>query len=108
MTCPAADAPSLPCNKILRLLARFNDKRNRVINNNKLGKTENCAGLRICKAVSSTKTDADMLNANRMSSMKLGNGTNMTKIMLTAAAGTTQSTVDFKFDAFGLVAVAIA
>ena len=40
--------------------------------------------------------------------MKLGNGTSITKIMLTAAAGTTQSTVDFKFDAFGLVAVAIA
>jgi hypothetical protein len=49
-----------------------------------------------------------MLNASKTSSTKLGSGTSITKIMLTAAAGTTQSTVVFKFGTFDLVAVAIA
>ena len=36
-----------------------------------------------------------MLNASMMSSRKLGIGTSITNTMLTAAAGTIQSTVDF-------------
>src|SRR5882757_5878888 len=106
MTRPAADDPSAPCNRIRRLLARLRERRNRVINKSKLGKTENCAGRRICTAVRRTSTEAVMLNASMMSSRKLGIGTSMTKTMLTAAAGTIQSIEDF-LASFGLVRVAI-
>jgi hypothetical protein len=47
-----------------------------------------------------------MLKANMISSTKLGIGTSITKTMLTAAAGTIQSTVD-RIPFFGLVIVAI-
>src|SRR5947209_9771784 len=89
-----------------RLLARLSDRRNRVISKSRLGKTENCAGRRIWTAVRNTRTDAVMLNASIMSRRKLGIGTSITKTMLTAAAGTIQSTVD-RIPCFGLVIVAI-
>src|ERR1700690_605099 len=91
MTFPAAPAPSLPCNRMRRLEARFRESRNRVSSSNKLGKTENCAGRRMCMAESRTKMDAVKLAARRMSSRNEGSGTSMTKISPTAATGTTHS-----------------
>jgi len=59
-------------------------------------------------AVSRTNTEAVMLKASKISSTKLGTGTSITNTMLTAAVGTTQSTVVFKFAGFDLLVVAIA
>jgi hypothetical protein len=92
MTRPAAPAPSLPCSRMRRLDARFSDRRNKVSRSSRLGKTENCAGRRICSAESRTSTDAAKLVASRRSSAMAGNGTSMTNTRLTAAMGTIHST----------------
>src|SRR5208283_1561392 len=78
--------------RMRRLDARFNDRRNSVSRSNRLGKTENCAGRRICRAESSTSTEAAKLVASNRSSANAGNGTSMTKTRLTAAIGTIHST----------------
>src|ERR1700686_3594976 len=74
-----------------RLEARLSDRRNNVSKSSKLGKTENCAGRKICRAESSTSTDAAKLVASRRSSTIAGNGTIITKTRLTAAMGTIHS-----------------
>src|SRR5258708_24598797 len=92
MTLPAADAPSFPCKRMRRLEARFSDSRNRVSSSSRLGKTENCAGRKMCMADSKTRMDAVRLAARRISSRNEGSGTSITKIRPTAATGTTHST----------------
>src|SRR4030088_701133 len=91
MTRPAAPAPSLPWRRMRRLEARFSDSRNKVSSSSRLGKTENCAGRRICSAESRTSTEAAKLVASRRSSTIDGSGTSMTKTRLTAAMGTIHS-----------------
>jgi len=51
----------------------FSDRRNKVSRSSRLGKTENCAGRRICSAESRTSTDAAKLVASRRSSAMAGN-----------------------------------
>src|SRR5208282_5511707 len=70
-----------------RLEARLSDSRNRVSSRRRLGKTENCAGRRICSAERRTRTEAAKLAARSRSSTMAGNGTSMTKTRLTAAIG---------------------
>src|ERR1039458_9936936 len=91
ITCPAAGVPSLPCNRMRRLLANPSDRRKRVKSRRTEGNTENCTGRVMYIATSSTRTEAVRLADNRMSRAKVGNGTNITNTRATAIKGTTQS-----------------
>ena len=62
-------------------------KRNSVSNRSSVGKTEKSTARRTWMAVRKTMTDAVIDAASRMSRMKPGMGTSMTKTMLMATTG---------------------
>src|SRR5581483_12088309 len=107
MTWPAAEAPSFPCSRILRLLARLRERRNRVRSRSKEGKTENCTGRKMYMETSNTSTEAVMLRDSSTSSRNDGRGTSMTKTVATADAGMIQSLAELPagFGGLGLVAI---
>src|SRR5260370_127806 len=86
ITEPAACVPSWPCNRILRLEARFNDNRNSVSKSSSVGNTEKSTARRTCTAVKNTITEAVIEEASKISSTTLGTGIIMTNTLLLPVA----------------------
>ena len=78
-TCPAALSPSLPCDRISRVVATFSDRRSSVVSSNNVGKLVKSRGRRRNSATISTSTALVIDNANPMSSNTVGSGTTSTE-----------------------------
>ena len=73
-TWPAASMPSLPCDRISRVVATFSDRRNSVVSSSNVGKLEKSSGRFRNSATISTSTDAVIDSDNPRSSRNVGSG----------------------------------
>jgi hypothetical protein len=85
----------------------FREIRKRVKKRSKVGNTENCTGLRIYRAESSTRKPMVMLTARKRSNTIAGTGMIITRTVVTVATGKIHSVATDNFRAEMLVAVAI-
>src|SRR5215471_2891097 len=87
MTSPAADMPSVPCNRIRRVEAMFRDNRNSVDINKIEGKEENSVGLSRYRAAKRITTEREILADINISRTIDGKGTITAIKMMTTAIG---------------------
>ena len=77
-TWPAASMPSLPCDRISRVVATFSDSRNNVVSSSNVGKLEKSSGRVRNSATINTSTAAVIEIARPMSSRNGGSGSTST------------------------------
>ena len=77
-TWPAASMPSLPCDRINRVVATFNDRRNSVVSSKSVAKLETSSGRLRNSATIRTSTDAVIDSARPRSSKNGGSGSTST------------------------------
>jgi hypothetical protein len=88
MTFPAAEAPSLPCNRINRVDATFRESLKRVVTRSKDGKIEKSRDFTVYMAMRSIVIERVIFRARRKSSKKVGSG-----IIITTRTVITPTTV---------------
>ena len=83
MTCPAASGPSLPLERMSRVVAMLSDSRSRVASSSTVGKAEKSSGRWIHSDTMRMSTASAMENDRPMSMKVAGNGRNSTVKMKT-------------------------
>jgi hypothetical protein len=96
MTFPAAEVPSLPCNRINRVDATFRESLKRVVTRSKDGKIEKSRDFTVYMAMRSIVIERVIFKARRKSSKKGGSG-----IIITTRMVITPTTVIISLTADG-------